>query len=200
EVNIVRDDRGRTVAAAKGAPETILGMTALSQSERDEWLRRAIELASSGHKVIACACLELSNWPGGEPDRDYVLLGLLAFADPLRVIEGADLVEHLKGEGDATLGDIDVVARCMPSQKLDLVRALRAAGEIVAVTGDGVNDVPALQGADIGIVVGERGTRSAREVASIVLLDDNFRTIIGAISEGRQLFRNLKLSFAYLIM
>lgn len=243
EVNIVRDDRGRTVAAAKGAPETILGMTALSQSERDEWLRRTIELASSGHKVIACACLELSNWPGGEPDRDYVLLGLLAFADPLRataaeavksardagirvimvtgdhpataraiakkagigadpprVIEGADLVEHLKGEGDATLGDIDVVARCMPSQKLDLVRALRAAGEIVAVTGDGVNDVPALQGADIGIVVGERGTRSAREVASIVLLDDNFRTIIGAISEGRQLFRNLKLSFAYLIM
>src|SRR5690606_11079243 len=97
-------------------------------------------------------------------------------------------------------GDIDVVARCMPSQKLDLVRALRDEGEIVAVTGDGVNDVPALQGADIGNVVGERGTRSAREVASIVLLDDNFRTIIRAISEGRQLFRSLMLIFAYLIM
>jgi len=59
--------------------------------------------------------------------------------------------------------------------------------------------VPALQGADIGIAMGERGTRSAREVASIVLLDDNFRTIMGAISEGRQLFENLKLSFAYLL-
>ena len=60
--------------------------------------------------------------------------------------------------------------------------------------------VPALQGADVGIAMGERGTRSAREVASIVLLDDNFRTIVRAIAEGRQLFRNLRLSFAYLLM
>ena len=93
-----------------------------------------------------------------------------------------------------------MVARAIPAQKLDLVRALKSSGEIVAVTGDGVNDVPALQGADVGIAMGERGTRTAREVASIVLLDDNFRTIVRAIAEGRQLFRNLKLSFAYLLM
>jgi P-type Ca2+ transporter type 2C len=93
-----------------------------------------------------------------------------------------------------------VVARATPAQKLWLVRALQAEGEIVAVTGDGVNDVPALQAADVGIAMGERATRSAREIASIVLLDDNFRTIARAIGEGRQLFENLTLSFAYLLV
>jgi Ca2+-transporting ATPase len=88
----------------------------------------------------------------------------------------------------------------VPAQKLSLVKMLQGQGEIVAVTGDGVNDVPALQAADIGIAMGERGSRSAREVAAIVLLDDNFRTIVGAIVEGRQLFKNLRLSFAYLLM
>jgi Ca2+-transporting ATPase len=98
------------------------------------------------------------------------------------------------------LRDIDVVARARPAQKLLLVQALKNAHEIVAVTGDGVNDVPALQAADIGFAMGERGTRSAREAASIVLLNDNFRTIVSAIGEGRQLFRNLRLSFHYLLV
>lgn len=114
------------------------------------------------------------------------------------VVDGTEMSARLASGAD--ISDIDVVARCLPSQKLDLVLALQRDGEIVAVTGDGVNDAPALRGADVGIAMGERGTRSAREVASIVLLDDDFGTIIRAIAEGRQLFLNLKLSFAYLLM
>jgi Ca2+-transporting ATPase len=102
--------------------------------------------------------------------------------------------------GDGSfLRNVDVIARAIPAQKLDLVRALQRGREIVAVTGDGVNDVPALQAADIGIAMGQRGTRSAREVAAIVLLDDDFGSLTRAIAEGRQLFTNLQLSFQYLL-
>jgi len=116
------------------------------------------------------------------------------------VLEAEVLEQQLDRDESFSLQDIDVVARAVPAQKLRLVQRLQQEGEIVAVTGDGVNDVPALQAADIGIAMGERGTRSAREVSAIVLLDDNFRTIIRAIAEGRQLFRNLQLSFAWLLM
>jgi len=98
------------------------------------------------------------------------------------------------------LMDFDVVARCTPLQKFKIVNALKKIGRIVAVTGDGVNDVPALKAADIGIAMGERGTRSAKEVSSIILLDDNFKTIINAIIEGKLLFQNLKKSFEYLFL
>ncbi|MBP9708326.1 MAG: cation-transporting P-type ATPase, partial [Oligoflexales bacterium] len=94
---------------------------------------------------------------------------------------------------------IDVVARALPSQKLKVVTRLKASGEIVAVTGDGINDVPALKAADIGMAMGLRGTKPAREVSSIVLLDDNFATIVAGIAEGRQLLINLRSSFQYLV-
>ncbi|TBW55731.1 cation-transporting P-type ATPase [Marinobacter halodurans] len=138
---------------------------------------------------------------GDHPETARAVAAEIGLGDPVpRVITGDDLMIRLaQPDGNDALV-VDVVARAVPAQKLALVNDLRRRGEIVAVTGDGVNDVPALQASDVGIAMGERGTRSAREVASIVLMDDNFRTIVGAIAEGRQLFSNLQLSFQYLLM
>lgn len=122
----------------------------------------------------------------------------MGLADQPSVVTGAELAAA--ADVGAAVAAADVVARAMPAQKLAIVRALQQAGEIVAVTGDGVNDVPALQAADVGIAMGQRGARSAREVSAIVLLDDNFRSIVAAIAEGRALFDNLRSSFQYLLM
>ncbi len=121
-------------------------------------------------------------------------------ADEPLVVTAEELQRKIKTYGRSYIKGVDVIARSIPSQKLYFVQELQAEGEIVSVTGDGVNDVPALQAADIGIAMGERGTRAAREVSAVVLLDDNFRTIVRAIAEGAQLFQNLRLSFAYLLM
>lgn len=120
-------------------------------------------------------------------------------SDPI-VLTGDELQSRLENGERAFLEHLDVVARATPAQKVLLVEAMREGGRITAVTGDGVNDVPALKAADVGIAMGLRGTQSAREVASIILLDDNFSTIVRAIAEGRQLFRNLVRSFAFLLM
>jgi len=141
-------------------------------------------MVTGDHPVTAAAVAKDIGLGGGAPT----------------IISGDELEAAVARADCAGLGSVDVIARASPAQKLTLVRSLQRAGEIVAVTGDGVNDVPALQSADIGIAMGERGTRSAREVASIVLLEDNFATIVHAIAEGRQLFRNLQLSFEYVLL
>lgn len=116
-----------------------------------------------------------------------------------RVATGDDI----DGASDADLAKLvmstDVFARSRPEQKHRLVRALKANGEVVAMTGDGTNDAPALREADIGIAMGRRGTDVARGAATLVLLDDDFSTIVAAIRDGRRIFENLRRAFSYLI-
>lgn len=112
--------------------------------------------------------------------------------DGTKAVSGKELDTLSDQELKDTLKLCSIFARVTPAHKLKIVQCLKQAGEVVAVTGDGVNDAPALKAADVGIAMGQRGSDVSREVADLVLLDDNFRTIVAAIEEGRSIYENIQ--------
>jgi len=115
-----------------------------------------------------------------------------------RVMTGREIDSLSPDELRAAVREVDVFARAAPEHKLKLVEAMKDGGEVLAVTGDGVNDAPALKRADVGVAMGRRGSDVAREVADLVLMDDNFATIVAAIEEGRSIYENIQKCIRFL--
>jgi Ca2+-transporting ATPase len=214
-VLVSEDHRLRSVV--KGAPEVVLGLTEKLPEERERLGNLASEWAGDGLRVLALADREVESVESADLEEDARPLGIVGLADPLRA-EAAESVAAARDEGLAIrmltgdhpltasaigrqlgLAGDEVVARCTPAEKLELVQRLEDDGEIVVVTGDGVNDAPALRRAHVGVAMGLGGTEAAREASSIVLTDDNFATIVAAVQEGKRIAGNVRSFLAFLL-
>jgi P-type Ca2+ transporter type 2C len=135
---------------------------------------------------------------GDYPATAHSIARAIGLQNPNESVTGAELSIMDPKDLSARVRNVNVFARVLPEQKLRLVEAFKANGEVVAMTGDGVNDAPALKAAHIGIAMGARGTDVAREAASLVLLDDDFSSIVEAIRLGRRIYDNLKKAMTYI--
>lgn len=136
---------------------------------------------------------------GDHPGTAMNVAEKIGLENPDEYITGSQLEEMDEAELRLRIRDLNIFARVVPEQKLQIVEALKANGEVVAMTGDGVNDAPALKSAQIGIAMGARGTDVAREAAALVLLDDDFSSIEKAVRLGRRIFDNLKKAMSYIL-
>jgi Ca2+-transporting ATPase len=184
----------RVLALACGAGEVeadldLLGLVLLWDPPRAEVPAAMRQAQAAGIRVVMIT--------GDHPGTALAVARAVGIA-PTGVLTGAEVERLSREELREQVRTCNVFARVAPEHKLRLVEALREAGEVVAVTGDGVNDAPALKRSDVGVAMGQRGSDVSREVADLVLMDDNFATIVAAIEEGRSIYENIQKFIRFL--
>jgi P-type Ca2+ transporter type 2C len=241
--HIFEDSKGKKVIAAKGAPEAIIAVSQLSESEKKQILVAIEKMANEGYRILGVGVAEFSgtNYPKTQQEFKFSFKGLVAFYDPpkaniqevfetfykagiqLKIVTGdnaqttstiaklvgfkdADKVltgDELMAMDEATLKvkvmETAIFTRMFPEAKLKIIQALKDNNQIVVMTGDGVNDGPALKSAHIGIAMGKKGTEIAKQAANLILIDDDFAKMTDAIAMGRKIYLNLKKAIQYII-
>ena len=162
---------------------TFLGLVGFVDPPRPEVPAAIAECRTAGVRIIMLT--------GDHPVTALAIARAVGLSERAAVITGPEIATLDDTALRGRLRHVDLCARLQPEQKLRLVQLLQQAGEVVAMTGDGVNDAPALKAADVGIAMGERGTDVAREAAALVLLDDSFASIVAAIRQGRRIYDNI---------
>lgn len=170
---------------------TFLGLAGLIDPPREE----AIDAIESCHK----AGITVKMITGDHIETAKAIGCEMGIGDGENALQGKDLEQMSDAELQEAASKYDIFARTSPENKLKLVKALQADGDICAMTGDGVNDAPALKRADVGIAMGIKGTEVTKDASEMVLVDDNFSTIVSAIEEGRRVYDNLKKTILFIL-
>lgn len=170
---------------------TLLGLFGIVDPPREEAIAAVAECRAAGIRVKMIT--------GDHAVTARAIAAQLGFENTSTALSGPQIEQMTDAELTSAVAEVDVFARASPEHKLRLVQALQARRAVVAMTGDGVNDAPALKRADVGIAMGIKGTEAAKEAAQIVLADDNFASIASAVREGRTVYDNLKKSIAFLL-
>ncbi|PRY71394.1 cation-translocating P-type ATPase [Halomonas ventosae] len=169
----------------------LLGLVGLQDPPRDEAIAAVKDCLAAGIRPVMVT--------GDHAVTARAIAEQLGFAHTERALSGHEIEAMTDAELEAIILDVDVYARASPEHKLRLVTAMQARGGVCAMTGDGVNDGPALKRADVGVAMGIQGTEAAKEAAEMVLADDNFATIVRAIREGRKVYDNIRKTITFLL-
>ncbi len=169
----------------------LLGLVGIIDPPREEAIAAVAQCRAAGIRVKMIT--------GDHAGTAAAIAAQMGLAEHRRALTGVELEQMSEAALRDVVEDVDVFARASPEHKLRLVQALQARGQVVAMTGDGVNDAPALKRADVGVAMGIKGTEAAKEAAEMVLADDNFASIAHAVEEGRTVYDNIKKSILFIL-